>query len=52
MPGFRPREGYLREMKRYGVLSVELELEDPIDPYRTDRAYWNSLWYRAGTEDR
>jgi Hydrazine synthase alpha subunit middle domain len=45
MPGFRPRDAYLREMKRYGVLPQGLKPGQPIDPYAVDRAYWRSLWY-------
>lgn len=36
---------YTREMKRYGVLPIEHDLKSPIDPYETDRKYWESLWY-------
>ena len=46
MPGFQPRDAYLREMKRYGVLPADLEPSTPVDPYVTDRAYWRSLWFR------
>jgi len=42
MPGFQPREEYLRELKRYG-LSVP---EDVTDVYALDRAYWRSFHYR------
>ena len=45
-PGFRPNEHYIREMKRYGVLSAEVGPNDAIDPYATDRAYWRSLWHK------
>jgi len=41
MPGFRPRGAYLREMQRYGVLPRELPADAPVDPYKTDRIYWN-----------
>ena len=47
MPGFRPRPGYVREMKRYGVLPADLAPGAAIDVYATDQAYWKSLWYRA-----
>jgi len=47
MPGFRPRPEYLREMVRYGVLPADLNADTPVDPYRAERAYWESLWYRA-----
>jgi hypothetical protein len=46
MPGFRPNEHYIREMKRYGVLPASFDAaRDPIDPYATDRDYWRSFWY-------
>jgi hypothetical protein len=40
MPGFRPPEPYLREMKRYGVLKEIPKDGEPVDPYALDRAYW------------
>lgn len=46
MPGFRPRDAYVREMKRYGIIPGNQDPGTPIDPYATDRAYWESLWYR------
>lgn len=47
MPGFKTRPAYVREMKRYGVLTQTFDLaKDPIDVYETDRCYWESLWYR------
>ena len=46
MPGYRPYEPYVREMKRYGILAENIGPNDPIDPYATDRAYWESHWYR------
>jgi len=46
MPGFRPNEGYVREMKRYGILPASFNrLTDPIDVYKTDEAYWRSFWW-------
>ena len=44
MPGFRPREGWIREMKRYGVLSVDSKSPSPIDYYKVERDYWKSMW--------
>jgi hypothetical protein len=44
MPGFRPGQEYVREMVRYGILPRAPD--SPIDVYATDRAYWESLWYR------
>jgi hypothetical protein len=46
MPGFRPREEWVREMKRYGVLPANLPADAPLDPYAVERDYWKSLWYR------
>jgi len=46
MPGFRPTQGYVREMKRYGILPNDLAEGALIDVYATDRAYWRSLWWQ------
>ncbi|MCP5518075.1 MAG: hypothetical protein H7A45_12555 [Verrucomicrobiales bacterium] len=45
MPGFRPREAYVREMRRYGVLTVG-EPDSITNPYHLDQAYWRSLWWK------
>ncbi len=46
MPGFRPNEHYVREMKRYGILPNSYDPhQTAIDVYETDRAYWRSFWY-------
>ena len=37
---------YTREMIRYGVLPPDHDIKQPIDPYETDRKYWELLWYR------
>ena len=47
MPRFRPCDQYLREMKHYGILPVNLRDDGALDPYDLDRRYWESLWYRA-----
>ncbi len=47
MPGFRPSPYYVRQMQHFGVLAQDLSLDEPIDPYAADRAYWESLWHRA-----
>jgi hypothetical protein len=53
MPGFRPNDHYIREMQRYGVLPQGLPADAPIDVYKTDEAYWRSLWHRpVGTSGR
>jgi hypothetical protein len=46
MPGFRPDPGYVREMKRFGILPADLADDAPIDAYAADRAYWRSLWWQ------
>jgi hypothetical protein len=45
MPGFRPRTDWVREMKRYGILPVDLAPTAPINCYATEQKYWQSLWY-------
>jgi len=47
LPGFRPNDHYVRELKRYGVLPPSFDVaRDALDPYAADQAYWRSLWYR------
>jgi hypothetical protein len=46
MPDFRPLPSYIREMKRYGILSIDLPEDAKIDVYATDQSYWRSLWYK------
>ena len=41
---------YTREMIRYGVLSPDHDVKQPIDPYQVDRQYWELLQYRHPTE--
>lgn len=38
---FHPNPWYTREMVRYGVLPPDYKEGDPIDPYETDRKYWD-----------
>lgn len=45
MPQFRPRADWVREMKRYGILRADYELNEAIDVYAVEREYWKSLWY-------
>ncbi len=48
---FRPNRQYIREMKAYGILPASFDAgTDPIDPFETDQAYWESLWYQPGRE--
>ncbi len=46
MAQFRPIMPYVREMKRFGVLPGDWEMGDLLDPYATDRAYWESMWWK------
>jgi cytochrome c553 len=45
MPQFRPRADWVREMKRYGILSNAVQPRDVTDVYAVERDYWQSLWY-------
>ncbi len=47
MPGFKPREEYIREMKRFGLLPETFDIsKDPLDIYQLDRRYWDSFIYQ------
>ncbi len=46
MPGFHPGPEYIRELKRFGILSADFPADGEIDCYATDREYWTSLWHR------
>jgi len=47
MPGFKPREEYIREMKRFQLLPETFDInKDPLDYYQLDRRYWDSFIYR------
>jgi hypothetical protein len=46
MPGFQPRPQYLRELRRYGILSPDHPADAAVDPYQLDRLYWKSLWHQ------
>ena len=51
MPGFRPNEHYVREMKRYRVLPDAFNpAKDPIDVYAVDRAYFQTFWHRPSVK--
>jgi hypothetical protein len=50
MPGFRPNKFYIREMQRFGFLPQDLGPNDPVDPYATDQAYWQSFWWQPHHE--
>ena len=46
MPDFRPRKDWVREMKRYGILSADFDPGARVDVYSVEKKYWQSLWYR------
>ncbi|MBI5394413.1 MAG: PD40 domain-containing protein [Verrucomicrobia bacterium] len=46
MAGFRPNQHYIREMQRFGFLPKDLAPDAPVNIYATDRAYWNSFYYK------
>jgi len=50
MAGFRPNEHYIREMQRFGFLPPNLRPDQPIYPYKVDRAYWESFHYRPADQ--
>ena len=45
MPRFRPNRYYIREMQHFGILPRNLPAHTPIDPYTTDRAYWQTFQF-------
>ncbi|MDR3196924.1 MAG: hypothetical protein LBU34_03555 [Planctomycetaceae bacterium] len=47
MPDFQPRPEYIREMKRFGILSKDFDDKTPVDYYDLDQKYWRSLWYQG-----
>lgn len=46
MPNFKPPDGYVIEMKRYGILNEDVKLNSVMDAYVVDRYYWESLWHK------
>ncbi len=51
MPGFKPSQHYVREMKRYGILSGDFDLAlDSIDVYQVDQACWRFFGHRRTRE--
>jgi hypothetical protein len=50
MPGFRPRDAYVRELKRYGVLPADQPSGAPLDPYALEEKYWQTFWYRPAKQ--
>ena len=50
MPDFRPTRHYIREMQRFGILPKNIPAAGPIDPYATDRKYWESFDWKPRLE--
>jgi hypothetical protein len=47
-PQFKPNRQYVREMKKYGILSASFDVaNDSIDVFEIDQKYWRSLWHAA-----
>jgi hypothetical protein len=52
-PEFKPNRQYVREMKKFGVLPVEFDLNrDTIDVFETDQKYWELFWYQSKKENK
>lgn len=50
-PAFKPNRQYVREMKRFGVLKPEFNLDrEAIDIFETDQKYWKLFWYDPESE--
>lgn len=45
-PDFQPRPDWVREMRRYGILTADAGASAPIDVYATEQRYWRSLWHQ------
>jgi len=45
MSTFVPREDWVREMKRYGVVPECVERAEITDVYAIEQEYWKSLWH-------
>jgi hypothetical protein len=53
MTGFKPNRQYIREMKKFGVLSSEFDLnQDKIDVFEIDQKYWRLFWYQQDSENK
>jgi hypothetical protein len=46
-PNFEVNRQYIREMVRFGIVA-EGTPADQVEPYKTDRAYWNLFTYDPG----
>ena len=50
MPDFRPRQDWVREMKRYGILPPSTTATQVTNVYEVEQTYWRSLWHLAGPD--
>jgi hypothetical protein len=47
MPGFKPNEHYIQNMKRYGIIPANYDPKtQDIDVFKTDRDYWESVRWK------
>jgi hypothetical protein len=47
MPGFKPNEHYIENMKRYGIIPADYDPKtQDIDVFKTDRDYWESVRWK------
>ena len=51
MPGFRPNNDYIREMKKYGFVKKDLRPEELFDYYKAERDYFDSFYYDPSIRD-
>jgi hypothetical protein len=49
-PTFQVNSQYIREMVRFGILPKDTHAKD-VDPYETDRRYWEIFHYRPKTHE-
>ncbi len=49
MSRYRPPRYWVREMKRYGILSPDIQADDLINANAVEILYWQSLWYKPAT---
>ena len=51
MPGFRPNDHYVIQMRRFEILPKTVKVDEPIDFREADEAYWRSFWHE-GRQDK
>ena len=53
MTDFIPNRQWVREMKKYGLIPVDLNpYEDPVDPYEVEKEYYESMWAKTGVTEQ